>query len=45
MKTDWSYLNKLVLGVIRGDMFPYILIKDGYTYGSNYYRAFPYKFL
>ena len=43
-KADWSYLSKLVLGVIRGDMFLYILIEDGYTYDSSCYRAFSYKF-
>ena len=44
-KADWSYLSKLVIGMIWGDMFLYILIEDGYTYDSSCYRVFSYKFL
>ena len=39
---DWGYLNKFVLGTIRGGLFFYILIKNGYKSDSNYYNAFFY---
>ena len=41
---DWSYLSKFVLGIIRGGLFWYILIKNGYRYDSNCYSVFSYKF-
>ena len=39
MEADWSYLNKLVLGIVQGGMLLYILVEDGYIYGSNCYKA------
>ena len=36
MEADRSYLSKLALDVVRGGMFLYILMEDGYIYGSNY---------
>ena len=44
MEANWSYLSKLVLGVIRVGMFLYILIENGYIYGLNCYSTFSYKF-
>ena len=41
---DWSYLNKLVFDTIQGGMFQYILIENGYRYGSSCYNTFFYKF-
>ena len=41
---DWVYLNKFVLGSIRGGLFQYILIENSYRYGLNCYSAFSYKF-
>ena len=35
MEADQGYLSKLVLGVVQGGMFLYILMEDGYIYGSN----------
>ena len=38
------YLSKFVLNTIQGSIFQYILIENGYRYGSSYYSAFSYKF-
>ena len=35
METDRSYLSKLVIGVVRGGIFLYMLMEDGYINGSN----------
>ena len=42
---DWNDLSKFVLSPIRGGMFQYILIENGYRYGSSCYNVFSYKFL
>ena len=35
MEADRSYLSKLVLGVVRGCVFLYILMEDRYINGLN----------
>ena len=44
MEVDQSYLSKLVLGLVRGGMFLYMLMEDGYINGSSYEITFSYKF-
>ena len=34
MKIDWFILNKIVLGIVRGDQFLYISLKFDYKFNS-----------
>ena len=36
VKVDWFYLRKIILDLVRGDQFLYILFEVGYKYSSNY---------
>ena len=38
-KIDWIYLRKIILDLIQGDQFLYILLEVGYNYSFNYYST------
>ena len=39
VKEDWFYLKKIVLSIVRGDQFLYILLEASYKYSSNCYNV------
>ena len=36
-KIDWFYLVKIVLNIVQGDQFFYIILEISYKYSSYYY--------